>query len=70
MKLQLILTVDVEPCGESEADMKRRMEQVATDALNRGTITGESPAYVEEYHIDVFVLPDDKHCHICGGPNH
>lgn len=51
--LQLILDVDIDPQGVPLEDLKRRVSQVVKDAVNNGTLTGDTPATVEHYYYEV-----------------
>ena len=50
---RLTLDVEIDPCGVSPLDLKRNLFQVVKDAVNNGTLTGETPATVEKYSYTV-----------------
>jgi hypothetical protein len=54
-KLRLTLDVDFDPQGLSVTELKQNLSQVVTDAVNDGTLTGNSPATVEKYSFKVTV---------------
>ena len=61
LKFRLTLDVTFHPQGTHPDDLRRRMQQVVIDATNNGTLTGETPAIVEEYDFTVKrVLPPKK----------
>jgi hypothetical protein len=49
MRLRLVLDVELDPQEETELDLIHRMNQVVRDAVNNGTLTGDSPATIEHY---------------------
>jgi hypothetical protein len=53
--LHLRLTFDVKyiPDGTSTAELRQLLEAVMLDALNDGRVTGETPAQVDEYHLQI-----------------
>lgn len=50
---RLTLDVEFDPAGTDERDLKRNLHQVIRDAVNNGTLTGETPATVEKYSVKV-----------------
>jgi hypothetical protein len=50
VKFRLTLDVEIDPQGTSKADLQQHMHQIVRDAVNNGTITGETPATVEKYY--------------------
>ena len=57
IKLRLTLDVEFNPIGETLPVLKMNMGQVVADAVNNGTLTGESPATVENYSWNVEEIP-------------
>ena len=53
ISFRLKLDVTFDPQGETADQLARRMTQVVKDAVNNGTLTGESPATVEAYDFSV-----------------
>lgn len=53
MEFRLTLNVAFDPQGETANDLKRRMCRVVKDALNNGTLTGDSGATVERFDFEV-----------------
>ncbi len=47
------MDVEFDPAGTEEVDLKHNLNQVVKDALNNGTLTGETPATVEAYHVRI-----------------
>lgn len=52
-KFRLILDVEIDPQGVPPVDLKHNLHQVVRDAMNNGTLTGETPATVELYNYSV-----------------
>ena len=50
---RLTLDVEFDPQGTTPADLKHNLFQVIKDAVNNGTLTGETPATVEGYTFSV-----------------
>jgi len=50
--LRLIFDVAIDPNGVSVTELKANLERVAMNALDAGTVTGETMAIVEEYWKD------------------
>ena len=46
---RLILDVEFDPQGTHPDDLRRNLHQVVRDAVNNGTLTGETPATVETW---------------------
>ncbi len=53
VKYRLTMDVEFDPAGTEEVDLKHNLNQVVKDALNNGTLTGETPATVEAYHVRI-----------------
>ena len=53
IKLQLVLTVDIDPQGETTKTLKSQLNNMVRFALDRGLITGELPATIEDYEYSV-----------------
>jgi hypothetical protein len=56
MKLKhfrLILNVKIDPQGETKEAIEDRMGRIVMDALNNGTLTGDSPSTVEWYDFKI-----------------
>jgi len=53
VKYRLTLDVEFDPQGTQPAELRRHMMQVVNDAVNNGTLTGETPATVEGYDFSV-----------------
>ena len=53
MNYRLTLDVEFDPQGTTPADLKANLFQVVKDAMNNGTLTGETPATVEHYAFSV-----------------
>ena len=53
MKFELLLEVEIDPQGETQESLKRRLNQTVKDAVNNGTLTGDSPATVEHYSVSI-----------------
>lgn len=53
VKYRLTLDVEFDPQGTVPADLKHNLFQVIKDAVNNGTLTGETPATVEGYNFSV-----------------
>ena len=51
------MDVEFNPIGETLPVLKMNMGQVVADAVNNGTLTGESPATVENYSWNVEEIP-------------
>jgi hypothetical protein len=67
IKLQLVLTVEFEHHDVSKQELVQNLEQIVKDAVNNGTLTGESPAMVEKYSYTVVeVEPNNEGCDCCG----
>lgn len=47
------MDVEFDPAGTEETDLKHNLNQVVKDALNNGTLTGETPATVEGYSVRI-----------------
>ncbi len=60
IKLRLVLNVEFDPQGETAGQLIRNLKQVVKDAANNGTLTGNSPATVEEYGYYVEQLTIDS----------
>lgn len=58
IKLRLTLTVELDPQGETQATLERNLNQVVRDAVNNGTLTGETAATVEKYFFTVEKVTD------------
>jgi hypothetical protein len=56
VKFKLTFNVEIDPQGEPVEDLRLKMMRVAWNALNNGTLTGDSPATVEGYNFDVKVV--------------
>jgi len=52
-KLRLTLDVDFDPQGLSTDELKANLRGIIHDAVNNGTLTGDSPATVEKYNFKV-----------------
>jgi len=50
---RLTLFVTIDPQGESDKDIERRLAQVVRDAVNNGTLTGDSPSTVENWSCEI-----------------
>ena len=50
---RLTLDVEFDPNGTLPEDLKHNLNQVIRDAVNNGTLTGETPATVEKYSYTV-----------------
>lgn len=60
LKYRLVLTVEFDPQGTTPSDLKHNLHQVVRDAVNNGTLTGETPATVEEYGYSVKLVRPPK----------
>ncbi len=62
-KITLILLVSVTylPEGVPTADLKHYMTGVVDYALNHGLFTGESPAEVDTWHVEVKEVKELSH---------
>jgi hypothetical protein len=65
-KFRLVLNVEFDPQGETTADLQHRLFQVVRDAVNNGTLTGDSGATVEHYAFSVIEIKPEKTCKKCG----
>lgn len=65
-KFRLTLDVTFDPQGETVLDLKHRLTQVVRDAVNNGTLTGDSPATVEHYDFSVKEIKPGETCKKCG----
>jgi hypothetical protein len=50
---QLVLNVSFDPQGTTPSELEHNLHQVVKDAVNNGTLTGETPATVEHYDYSV-----------------
>jgi protein-tyrosine-phosphatase len=70
IKLRLTLDVEIEPNGTSTNELKDLLGDIVADAMNFGTITGETPATVESHSYKVEeILPIKRtkdNCKKCG----
>lgn len=53
LKYRLTLDVEFDPQGAVSADLKHNLFRVVKDAINNGTLSGETPATVEHYAFSV-----------------
>lgn len=53
LKYRLTLDVDFDPQGTTKKQLERNLNQVIKDAVNNGTLTGETEATVEHYSFTV-----------------
>ena len=53
LKFKVILNVEFDPQGTSPADLEHNLHQVVNNAVQNGTLTGDTPATVEEYKFSV-----------------
>lgn len=53
IKYRLTIEVEFDPAGTEETDLKHNLNRVVKDALNNGTLTGETPATVEGYSFKI-----------------
>jgi hypothetical protein len=51
--LQLVLDVEFDPQGDTVQELTSKMNQVVRNAVNNGTLTGDSPATVEKHFYTV-----------------
>ena len=47
--LQLVLDVEFDPQGDTVQELTSKMNQVVCNAVNNGTLTGDSPVTVEKH---------------------
>jgi len=59
-KLRLILDVDFNAETVNMPVLRGHLEQVVKDAVNNGTLTGDSPATVEHYSFKITRPPTKK----------
>ncbi len=52
LQLTLVLKVGYDTHGTKVSDLKELLEDVAIQALNRGNITGNTPAEVAGWSVD------------------
>ena len=52
-KFRLTLDVEFDPQGVGGVELRRHLIQVVRDAVNNGTLTGDTPATVEGYDFSV-----------------
>ena len=52
----MVLDVEFDPQGTPKTDLEHNLNQVIRDAVNNGTLTGETAATVEKYHFAVIPL--------------
>ncbi len=62
IKLRLTLNVDIDPQGEDQLAVERRLIQVVRDAVNNGTLTGDGPSTVEHYGFRITNREKGKSC--------
>ena len=53
IKLRLTLDLELDPQGMTIDQLKDRIYQMVRDAVNNGTLTGDTPATVEHYTASV-----------------
>lgn len=53
VRLRLTFDIEYAPNGESIEDLTERLRRTAERAINEGLLTGDSPATVEQYAMDV-----------------
>lgn len=53
VKFQLVLTVEIDPQGVPTEELKHNVHKIIQNAMNNGTLTGETPATVEHYSYSV-----------------
>ena len=53
MTLELVLTVQIDPNGVSENELRGNLEYVVTHAMGAGLITGETEAEVIHYEYEI-----------------
>jgi hypothetical protein len=53
VKYRLTLNVEIDPCGTPTDVLEHNLNQVIQDAVNNGTLTGETEATVEHYAYSV-----------------
>jgi hypothetical protein len=53
LKYRLTLDVEFDPQGTDPRDLEHNLYQVVRDAVNNGTLSGETSATVEEYDYSV-----------------
>jgi hypothetical protein len=53
INLCLTLNVEFDPQGVGEVELRKHLAQVVRDAVNNGTLTGETPATVENYDFSI-----------------
>lgn len=55
--LELKLQISYDLDGDSLKAMKLRLQDVVDNAMGRGIVTGDGPATVDEYRVDITELP-------------
>ena len=69
---RLTIDVDFDPQGVSREGLQRNLNRLIQDAVNNGTLTGDSPATVEHYSFKISRPPTKKRsvktCKQCGTP--
>jgi hypothetical protein len=53
LNYQLVLNVSIDPHGTTPDELQRVLHEVVQDAVNNGTLTGETEATVEHYDYSV-----------------
>ena len=59
-KFRLTLDVTFDPQGVGGVELRRHLMQVVRDAVNNGTLSGETPATVEGYDFSVKEISKHK----------
>jgi hypothetical protein len=52
-RLKMEVRVSYRPNGTSLEALRDNLEQAITDAMNNGTLTGDTPAEVESVHLKI-----------------
>lgn len=60
LKFRLTLDVEFDPQGVTDKELRSHLHQVVRDAVNNGTLTGESPATVELYNYSIKMVRPPK----------
>lgn len=53
IKLKLILEIEIDPQGETKDTLIHNLHRIVRDAMDNGTVTGETPATVENYEVTI-----------------
>lgn len=56
MRIKLVLTVDYDPNGVNDAELRRQLDSMIARAVGNGELTGESAAIVDTWHVEIVTV--------------